>query len=231
MAIEKRGATLRARSTNRSTAAESIPAPTSSEGTGHNCSSATPRSFAAGGQDPHGRRVRRGWPRSDRPAASRTCSQLSNTNSRDRPSNAAATLSLTLLPGCWVMPSTAATASGTAAGSADRRQFEQPHAVREVVAEPRRDLQRQAGLADPADAGQRHQPMRLERRLQTSATSDSRPMKLVVGGRRFPGRRIKRPQTAETRCAGRRARTWNTVDRFGDVAQPPRPQIESDQSR
>ena len=37
-----RGATLWARSTNRFTAAESIPAPTSSEGTGHNCSSATP---------------------------------------------------------------------------------------------------------------------------------------------------------------------------------------------
>ena len=50
-------------------------------------------------------------------AASRTCSQLSNTNSRTRPSNAAATDSLTVLPGCWVMPSTAATASGTAAGS------------------------------------------------------------------------------------------------------------------
>ena len=42
VAIEKRGATLWARSTNRSTAAESIPALTSSEGTGHTCSSATP---------------------------------------------------------------------------------------------------------------------------------------------------------------------------------------------
>jgi hypothetical protein len=51
-------------------------------------------------------------------AASRTCSQLSNTNNRTLPSNAAATLSATVLPGCWVMPSTAATASGTAAGSA-----------------------------------------------------------------------------------------------------------------
>jgi len=43
--------------------------------------------------------------------------QLSNTNNRTRPSNAAATDSLTVLPGCWVMPSTAATASGTAARS------------------------------------------------------------------------------------------------------------------
>ena len=39
---EKREATLRARSTNSSTAAESIPAPTSSDGTSHTCSSATP---------------------------------------------------------------------------------------------------------------------------------------------------------------------------------------------
>ena len=50
-------------------------------------------------------------------AASTTCSQLSNTSSRTVPSSAAATDSLTVLPGCWVMPSTAATASGTAAGS------------------------------------------------------------------------------------------------------------------
>jgi len=40
-AIEKPEATLQARSTNRLTAAESIPAPTSNEGTSHNCSSAT----------------------------------------------------------------------------------------------------------------------------------------------------------------------------------------------
>ena len=42
LVIEKRGATLPARSTNKFTAAESMPAPTSSDGTGHNCSSATP---------------------------------------------------------------------------------------------------------------------------------------------------------------------------------------------
>ena len=41
VAIEKRGATLWARSTNRLTAAESIPPLRSSEGTGHTCSSAT----------------------------------------------------------------------------------------------------------------------------------------------------------------------------------------------
>ncbi len=50
-------------------------------------------------------------------AASSRCSQLSNTRSRTLPSSAAATDSVRVLPGCWVMPSTAATASGTAAGS------------------------------------------------------------------------------------------------------------------
>ena len=42
LSIVKRGATLPAHSTNRATAAESTLAPTSSEGTGHNCPSATP---------------------------------------------------------------------------------------------------------------------------------------------------------------------------------------------
>ena len=115
--IENRCATLRARSTNKVTAAESVPAPTSSEGTGHNCSSATPSPS---------RLVARILTVADcariastrSAAASSTCSQLSNTSNRTLPSSAAATLSATLLPGCWVMPSTAATASGTAAGSA-----------------------------------------------------------------------------------------------------------------
>jgi hypothetical protein len=48
-------------------------------------------------------------------AASGMCSQLSKTNSRTLPSNAAATLSFRLFPGCWVRPSTAG--SATAANS------------------------------------------------------------------------------------------------------------------
>ena len=47
----------------------------------------------------------------------------------------------------------------------DRGQFEQPDAVRELVGQPRRDFGRQAGLADPAHPGQRHQPMSLQRLL------------------------------------------------------------------
>jgi len=42
LASEKRAATLRARSTNKLTAAESMSAPTSNDGTSHSCSSGTP---------------------------------------------------------------------------------------------------------------------------------------------------------------------------------------------
>jgi len=116
VASEKCGATLRARSTNKLTAAESIPALTSNEGTGHSCSSATPKfSRLVAKILTVAECARISSTRSA--AASRTCSQLSITNSRTLPSSAAATDSLTVLPGCWVMPSTAATASGTAAGS------------------------------------------------------------------------------------------------------------------
>ncbi len=73
-------------------------------------------------------------------AASRTCSQLSNTNSRARPSNVAATDSLTLLPGCWVMPSTAATASGHRRRIGDCGQLEKPNPVGKLTDEQRRDL-------------------------------------------------------------------------------------------
>ena len=115
-------------------------------------------------------------------AASSTCSQLSNTSSRERPSNAVATLSARLIPGCWVIPSTAATRLGYRGRIADRGQFDHPHAIGEAVGQPSGDLEREPGLAYPADTGQRHQPMRLAVPLQTSASSDSRPTKLVVCG-------------------------------------------------
>ena len=117
VATEKRAATLRARSTNRVTAAESMPARDLQRGHQPQLLVGDPQPFAAGRQHPHRRRVRQD--RLDQIALRRrrTCSQLSNTNNRTLPSNAAATLPATVLPGCWVMPSTAATASGTAAGS------------------------------------------------------------------------------------------------------------------
>ena len=87
---EKREATLRARSTNSSTAAESMPAPTSSEGTSHSCSSATPSpSRLVARILTVAECARMASIRSA--AASRTCSQLSNTNNRTLPSSAAAT--------------------------------------------------------------------------------------------------------------------------------------------
>ena len=84
--------TVCARSMNNDAAAESSPGRASSDGTGQSCSSAT--------RNPS-RLVARIFTVDEAAkidldhvgAASRTCSQLSNTSSRDRPSNAAATLS------------------------------------------------------------------------------------------------------------------------------------------
>ena len=119
-------------------------------------------------------------------AASRTCSQLSNNRSRDLPSKAAATLSATLRPGCWVMPSAVATASGTAAGS--------PTAASSVTNTPSWNVN-----ADRAANSNARRvlptpptPVSVTNRcalsaVSSSARSASRPTKLVVGGRRFPG--------------------------------------------
>src|SRR6516164_5006971 len=115
-ASEKSDTTLWARSTNRFTAVDSVPEVTSSDGTRHNCSSLTPTPSRLVARIVTVAEAAR--TASTRSATlSTTCSQLSNTNSRTLPSNAAATDSVTVLPGCWVMPNTAATASGTAAGS------------------------------------------------------------------------------------------------------------------
>ena len=84
---------------NNVAAAESTPVLTSKGGTGQSCSSLTLRPS---------RLVARIFTVSEcvrtasimSAAASRTCSQLSNTSSRERPSNAAATLSAMLIPGC-----------------------------------------------------------------------------------------------------------------------------------
>jgi hypothetical protein len=84
---------------------------------------------------------------------------LSNTSNRSLPSNAAATDSVTLLPGCWVTPRTAATASGTARLIGDRSQFEDQDPVGKFIGQARRDFQRERGLADSANPGQCHQPI------------------------------------------------------------------------
>ncbi len=158
---EKPGETACARSMNREIAAESMPAPTSSEGTGHSCSSASlspSRLVATILTVAECARIASTKPA----AASRTCSQLSNTSSRTLPSNAAATLSATLLPGCWMIPSTAATASGTAAGSATRLS---------QTTRPRPGIRRPAAPRLPALAGScRPRPPR-----STSPTDEPSP--------------------------------------------------------
>ena len=84
-ATENRDETLWARSTNRFPAAELMPPSTSSEGTDHNCSSATSkRSRLVARIFTVAERARMASIRSA--AASRTCSQLSNTNNRTLPS-------------------------------------------------------------------------------------------------------------------------------------------------
>ena len=163
-ASEIPGATAAARCRNRVAAAESTPASTSSEGTGHSCSSATrkpsrlvARIFTVA------ERARIASIRSA--AASRTCSQLSNTNSRDP----------ALQRGRHTAGNTHTRLLGDAEHGrhrvghrrrvGDRGQFEKPDTVRELIGQARRDFERQAGLADPADTGQCHQPMCADRLL------------------------------------------------------------------
>ena len=178
------GDTAWALSMNNVAAAESDPVRTSSDGTGHSCSSAIrkPSRLVA-------RILTVAEPaRIDSimsAAASRTCSQLSNTSSRVRPSNAAATLSAMLMPGCWVTPSTAATASGTAAGS--------PTAASSITHTPSGKLS--ANRAATSSASRvlptPPTPVSVTSRCALSAASSSassvaRPTKLVFDGRRLP---------------------------------------------
>jgi hypothetical protein len=195
----------------------------SSDWTGHNCSSLTPnpsRLVARIVMVAEAARIA-----STRSATlSTTCSQLSNTSNRTLPSSAEATDSVTVLPGCWVMPNTAATASGTAAGFGDRGQLEKPGPVGEFIGPPRGDFQRQAGLADPTYPGQRDQPMSIDRGLHLvkfgltpDEAADRRPQ--------VPRTRIQRPQRRKIGLQARRS-DLKCPDRRRHVPQPSRPQIQ-----
>ena len=158
-------------------------------------------------------------------AASRTCSQLSNTNNRSLPSNAAATDSLHALAGLLGDAQHRRHRVGHRRGIGDRRQFEKPDAVGELIGEPACYLHREAGLADPAHPGQRDQPMGLRSAAATSATSASRPMKLVTAGassresdQACPQRRKVRSQTGRS--------DLKHPHRGREVAQPARSQID-----
>ncbi len=178
------GATAEARSTNNVAALEW----TSSDGTGQSCSSFS--------RSPS-RLVARIFTVSERAkiasimsaAASSTCSQLSNTNSRERPSNAAATLSARLMPGLLGDAEYRRDSLGHRGRIADCGQLDDPYAVGVGVGRAGGDFQRQSCLADSTDAGQCHQPVFLERGCQLREfglpPDEARGWVLEVAGRRI----------------------------------------------
>ena len=113
-----RDTTLWARSRKRFTAADSVPELTSSDGTRPQLFVADPQSFAAGRQNRYGRRG--GQDRLDqiRDTVNNVLAVVEHQQPDTCPPTRRRHCRATVLPGCWVMPSTAATASGTAAGSA-----------------------------------------------------------------------------------------------------------------
>ena len=156
-------------------------------------------SFAAGGHDLRTSPSAPGWPRSDRRrhrARARSCRTPA---AAPGPPAAAATLWATLRPGCWVMPSTAATASGTAAGSVTAASSKNQTPSGNSSANRASYFQRQPGFADPAHPGQRHQPMRLYRGLQLGdlglASDEARGRSPQV-----PRTRVQRPQRRKLRA-------------------------------
>ncbi len=153
-------------------------------------------------------------------AASSTCSQLSKIEQpRTGPPVRRLRCLPPTMPGCWVMPSTAATASGTAPVSATGASSITQAPSGKSSQYSGSHLEGEAGLADPADTGQRHQPMCLERcfRLRRVRTRGRRSWSTV--GRKFPWRGIDGLAVVETHRAARTPGP-ETFHRSGDVAQP-----------
>ncbi len=116
-----------------------MPAPTSSEGTSHSCSSATPSpSRLVAKILTVAECARMASIRSA--AASRTCSQLSNTSNRTLPSSAAATLLAHALARLLGDAQHRRHRVGHRRRIGDRGQFENPDAVGELIGQLRRDL-------------------------------------------------------------------------------------------
>ena len=200
--------TLRARSTNRSTAVSHIQRTHSSH-----LLVGEPKSFAAGRQDSGCRR----FPSTSSirsAAASRTCSQLSNTSSRILPSSA----------GGHRLRERLARLLRNAEHRSDRvgnrrwirygREFEKPYTVRKFVAHLSGGLQSQPGLPHPADAGQSDKPMCAHGVLDLGNigfTPDE------AGGRRSQvARGWYRGPAAEGNSSRRPvARTWNSPTGVG----------------
>ena len=204
---EHRATAASARSANSVAAAESDSRSVSSAGTGHRCSSAARRPS---------RLVVRILTAAEREriastvsaAALRTCSQLSSTSSLDRPSRAEARLSVMVIPACWVMPSTAATASGTTAGSVTAASS-MTHTPSGKSGDDRAATSIASRVFPTPPT-----PVSVTSRcalsaVATSESSESLPMRRVVGGRRLPG--VAPPVfsggNSERKPA---ARTWDT---------------------
>ncbi len=99
-------------------------------------------------------------------AASRTCSQLSNTNSRDRPSRGRSHAVGDTQPRLLGDAEDSRDRLGDRRGVADSGQFDHEHPIGEVACQSGGELQREPGLAHPADTGQRDQTVCFESRLQ-----------------------------------------------------------------
>src|SRR6516162_9361884 len=200
-----------------------MPAAASRERTGHTCSSGTQRPSRLVARI----RTVAEWAsmasiRSA--AASRTCSQLSITNNRTLPSWAAAIDSLTVLPGCWVMPSTAATASGTAAGS------DTAASSKTQTPSGNSSTRRAATAAASRVLPTPPTPVNVTNRCAltaawTSSSSHSRPIKLVGAGPQIPRTRIQRPQRRKV-CAQALCLNLEHLNRSREIPQPPRSQID-----
>ena len=162
VATEKRAATLRARSTNRVTAAESMPARTSERGHQPQLLVGDPQSFPAGGQNPHRRRVRQD--RLDQ--IRRSVTHVLAVVEHQQPHPALQRGGHTLSHGLTRLLSDTQHRChrvGHRRRISDRGQLENPDTVRKLIGQARRNFGRQAGLADPAHPGQRHQSMSLQR--------------------------------------------------------------------
>ena len=175
--------------------------------------------FAAGRQDPHtrARRAARGR-RAGRPARSR-CSQLSSTHSSSRLRNASAMLSSRRRADALLHRERGRDDAEHRVGLAGRRELRHPRAVAELGNHVGRDLQREAGLADAADAGQRHESVLGDALCRRGSSSASRPTNVVSCDGRLVGKRVERTQRREV--VGE-AVGHDLVHAFGprEVAQP-----------
>ena len=132
-----------------------------------------------------------------RAAASRRCSQLSSTNSSRFGPRYSTTESVEAPPRRRVHAQARGQRVPHRVGIAHRRELAQPRAVGELGHQLGGHLDREAGLADTADARQRHQrPVAQEARRRSRCRRRGRRTSSTCRGR-LPGQRIQRPQRRE----------------------------------